>query len=197
MLQRIDAMYKEDATETGAGANFASKKKNATVVHPPAQQDSDGMDLVALHVEGVGAGPSEEAKRMQTNSQRLFRQAAGVFGLSRLTPKRVTGRNCILLGHRAGGSGIRTVCRSLLSLALLMSLVAVTILIYLPVCVLNRGAQDLQVLHLQPLHHSLQTLQTLAVVGEKKNQNQNKCLKKNMYLKKKLHPTYNHTCTHI
>ena len=41
-----------------------------------------------------------------------------------------------------------------------MSLVTVTILIYLPVCVLNRGAQDLQVLHLQPLRLSLQTLQT-------------------------------------
>ena len=57
MLQRIDATYKEDATETGAGAKFASKKKNATVAHLPAQQDSDGMDLVALHVEAVGAGP--------------------------------------------------------------------------------------------------------------------------------------------
>jgi hypothetical protein len=120
MLQRIDAMYKEDATEIGAGAKFASKKNNATVAHLLAQQDSDGMDLVALHVT---AGPSEEARRMQTNSQRLFRQDAGVFGLSRLTPKRVTGRNCILLGpclrmqllpvtrsfwYRAGGSGIRT-----------------------------------------------------------------------------------------
>ena len=99
MLQRIDAMYKGDesldATETGAGANFAnfaSKKKNAMVVHPPAQQDSDGMDLVALHpFEGVGAGPSEEARRMQTNSQRLFRQAAGVFSLSRLTPSESRG----------------------------------------------------------------------------------------------------------
>ncbi len=100
MLQRIDAMYKEDATETGAGAKFAPKKKNAMVALLPAQQDSDGVDLVALPT--VTSKRSERGPQMKREGCKPIHRdwscstRLRVSSVSAaLQPKRITGRGVL------------------------------------------------------------------------------------------------------
>ena len=54
-------MCEEYATRTGAGSKSVSREMNAL--------DSHGLDLMALDVEVLGGGHSEEARRIQQDTK--------------------------------------------------------------------------------------------------------------------------------